>query len=398
MEKVKVIDSIMGSGKTEWAIAYMNANRQKRFIYITPFNDEIENRILPRCAGFVTGNPGSKFQDFKRLLMMGKNIAATHECFKMADEETRNLIEAQGYTLILDEVMEVIQDIKLSSADIATVLGRHAYIEKGTGSLIWTDTNYEADGRFYDIRKMSESRGLIAVTDPNGKCNFLLWLFPSEIFKSFDEVYLLTYLFDSQLHKAYFDLNCIPFEKWRVVKIGSGYEIIPHDGVTDDKIQIKIDIYEGALNSIGKNLASLSASWFKSRKNKSLQESLANNMYNFFRNICNAKSKEVLWTCFKTAEKGMKKGGFSKGFAVCNIRATNKFRDRTAVAYCVNIYMRPVIKNYFASRGVSIDEDGYALSEMLQFLWRSALRQGKEIRLYIPSSRMRGLLQKWIQG
>ena len=32
MKKVKVIDSIMGSGKTEWAIAYMNANRQKRFI------------------------------------------------------------------------------------------------------------------------------------------------------------------------------------------------------------------------------------------------------------------------------------------------------------------------------------------------------------------------------
>ena len=89
MKKVKVIDSIMGSGKTEWAIAYMNANRHKRFIYITPFNDEIENRILPRCSGFVTGNTGSKFQDFKRLLRMGKNIAATHECFKMADEETR---------------------------------------------------------------------------------------------------------------------------------------------------------------------------------------------------------------------------------------------------------------------------------------------------------------------
>ena len=43
-----------------------------------------------------------------------------------------------------------------------------------------------------------------------------------------------------------------------------------------------------------------------------------------------------------------------------------------------------------------MDEDLFALSEMLQFIWRSAIREGKDIHLYIPSSRMRGLLETWL--
>ena len=34
---------------------------------------------------------------------------------------------------------------------------------------------------------------------------------------------------------------------------------------------------------------------------------------------------------------------------------------------------------------------------MLQFIWRSAIRNGEEIWVYIPSIRMRSLLKKWIQ-
>ncbi len=45
---------------------------------------------------------------------------------------------------------------------------------------------------------------------------------------------------------------------------------------------------------------------------------------------------------------------------------------------------------------MSIQEDTYALSEMLQFIFRSAIRDGKEIELYIPSFRMRQMLKEWI--
>ena len=63
----------------------------------------------------------------------------------------------------------------------------------------------------------------------------------------------------------------------------------------------------------------------------------------------------------------------------------------------INRYLNPYIKQFFVSNGIDIDEDGYAMSEMLQFLWRSAIRDGKEINVYIPSIRMRKLLEQWIK-
>lgn len=59
--------------------------------------------------------------------------------------------------------------------------------------------------------------------------------------------------------------------------------------------------------------------------------------------------------------------------------------------------MNPIVKNFFLQHGVTVDEDGYALSEMLQFIWRSAIRNGEEIWVYIPSIRMRNLLKQWIE-
>ena len=78
------------------------------------------------------------------------------------------------------------------------------------------------------------------------------------------------------------------------------------------------------------------------------------------------------------------------------MRATNDYQDRTSVAYLVNKFINPYIKQFFTTHGVKVYEDEYAISELVQFIWRSAIRQGKDINIYIPSRRMRQLLKKWI--
>ena len=45
-----------------------------------------------------------------------------------------------------------------------------------------------------------------------------------------------------------------------------------------------------------------------------------------------------------------------------------------------------------------IEEDKWALSEFLQFMFRSGIRKGEKIRIYIPSLRMRNLLKRWMVG
>ena len=44
------------------------------------------------------------------------------------------------------------------------------------------------------------------------------------------------------------------------------------------------------------------------------------------------------------------------------------------------------------------NEDIWALSELIQWLFRSAIREEKEVNLYMPSSRMRSLLKDWLDS
>jgi hypothetical protein len=60
--------------------------------------------------------------------------------------------------------------------------------------------------------------------------------------------------------------------------------------------------------------------------------------------------------------------------------------------------LNPAVKQYFLQNGVAIDEDLYATGEMLQWIWRSAIRNGEKINIYIPSMRMRRLLKNWLNS
>lgn len=56
------------------------------------------------------------------------------------------------------------------------------------------------------------------------------------------------------------------------------------------------------------------------------------------------------------------------------------------------------MKHYFELQGIKVDEDAFATSEMIQWIWRSAIRKGEPITLYIPSDRMRNLFIKWLNN
>ena len=124
---------------------------------------------------------------------------------------------------------------------------------------------------------------------------------------------------------------------------------------------------------------------------------LKNNVLNYFCGILKTKSEDIIWTTFKGYEKKIKGKGYTKGFIPLNLRASNRYKNRTSCAYLVNRYVNPVVKQFFEKNGINVDEDAYALSEMLQWIWRSAIRDGKPINIYIPSKRMRTLLMNWLE-
>lgn len=163
-----------------------------------------------------------------------------------------------------------------------------------------------------------------------------------------------------------------------------------------------INIYDGKFNSIGMKIGKsnpLSKSWYedKRKKNLSIFNQLKKNTENYFRTITNTKSCHNMYTVFKPYCKYIKGEGYAKGFVPCNARGTNEFREKKSLAYLINFFMQPDIKQFIDHYHIEFDEDLFSLSALLQWIWRSQIRDGRPVDIYIPSERMRTLLKVWMK-
>jgi hypothetical protein len=113
------------------------------------------------------------------------------------------------------------------------------------------------------------------------------------------------------------------------------------------------------------------------------------------------EANERLWTTFKSYKKLITPttgAGYSVNqFLAFNQKASNLYRHVKKMAYLVNVYPHPDLVTFFHGNGISINQDQYAISEMIQWIFRSRIRSGKKIELFVPSTRMRGLLKKWMR-
>jgi hypothetical protein len=228
----------------------------------------------------------------------------------------------------------------------------------------------------------------------------------------FKETYILTYLFDGQIQKYYYDFHGVQYEKKSVVKENGRFKLVDYFKEDRSKYRDLIHVYEGKLNDIGEDENALSVGWFKRESVEGgLVGKLKGNLNNYLRNIQKAKASEILWTTFVDYRTDLSNKGFSKHiprgkkdeegkacFLPFSTRATNVYRHKSVLAFCVNRFVNPSDKDFFAQRDITIDEEQLALSDMIQWIFRSRIRDGQPIEIYIPSKRMRTLLYKWLEG
>ena len=96
----------------------------------------------------------------------------------------------------MDESIQVIERLNISQKDFELILSQLA-VEHEDGRIEWTDDAYT--GRFYDYKEMSDTGSLFRLN------NSLLNILNPDLLRSFEEVFMLTYLFDGQYQKAYLD-------------------------------------------------------------------------------------------------------------------------------------------------------------------------------------------------
>ena len=118
--KINVVDDICGSGKTSWAIQKINESaNDEKFIYVTPYLNEVDRIINSTQANFLERKPRKEkvlnSAHFKEMVESGNSIVTTHQLFRMMDKETLKMVKNAGYTLIMDEVANVINQAPIGS-------------------------------------------------------------------------------------------------------------------------------------------------------------------------------------------------------------------------------------------------------------------------------------------
>ena len=403
---IHVCDSIMGSGKSSAAITYMNERPDKRFIYITPYLEEAK-RIKNSCPGLRFAEPSNKIAKYQfskvkhteALIRDGRNVASTHQAFKEYSLEMLEQIREKEYILIVDECVDAIEKTSIHPADIK-LLEDSGYIECKNGMYRPTDKIYEGT-KFADEFSTLRSRSLVMQSDEGEDgLGLYYWMLSPDLITSFREAFVLTYMFESHGLCRLFEMCGISYDTINVTRSPDGAyrfdssELFLPDYVGELKSRIHI-LDNDKMNAIGEDRFDISLNWFTREKERVPQ--LKKNLENYFGHIVKDSAPgERMWSTYKSVVQKLKGVGYSRAFVPFNARATNEYGNRTCLAYPINIFMGFGEKRFWNERGVGPNEDLYALSVMVQWIWRSAIRNGSDIDLYLPSSRMRDMLLSWM--
>lgn len=403
---IRVCDAIMGTGKSSAAITYINEHPNDRFIYITPYLDEAA-RIKKECANARFIEPSNKLKEYNfrksahtaALIRDGKNISTTHQAFKGYTADMLQDIRLKQYTLIIDENVDVLESFEFHPDDLQIAVDA-GFVRENGGIYTRTDKPYRGSA-LSELFGLLKSRELVRLTDDNGDALFY-WTLPPDLLTSFKDVFVLTYLFEAQsLHHlmAIYDLK---YERIGIEKTeAGGFRFGDYPGYMPEYVKrlpemLRILDHQ-KLNEIGDDYYSLSMNWFKNDEDgvDRLKRNLINCYNNIWRDI---PADRRLWGSYNGAYNQVKGKGYSKSFLTFNAKATNEYRDKDCLVYIANLFMNVNEKRFYQMHGIDVDEDKYALSIMVQWIWRSAIRDGARVNLYIPSKRMRTLLIGWIQS
>ena len=64
--------------------------------------------------------------------------------------------------------------------------------------------------------------------------------------------------------------------------------------------------------------------------------------------------------------------------------------------YLLNLYPNPFLIRWLNKNGITVNQDHFPLTMLLQWVFRSQIRDGKEINLYLPAFRMREILKRYL--
>ena len=402
---IKIIDKPCGSGKTT---AMINSfNNQDKYLVIVPLLSEVD-RIVEGSneVEFVQphandNNAGTKYASLEEQLILGRNIVSTHKMFEsLAPLAKAGLLS--DYHIIIDEVPDVVQSIATKSkTSIDEFYFDTGFMEVDEGSGLlrptqkWIDNQSQVSDTLSPKILSAAMSGCLYLQDRQ----MFIWALPEVILQAGLSLSVLTYKAEGSLFVAYLRKLGLPFELETDASMDEQFREKAAKLITVEDIPALSRL---KLTHTGQQRGTKSASYCKkiSVSLKNLRD----------RKLKGVNIKDILVTCMKEAwlkpanDNKVKSGPLAKeshlskaNWIPNTTRGTNDYAHCSHLIYLYEQYPHPFIARWLGDSSREF-ADAYALTELIQWVWRSRVRKGEPITVYIPSLRMRMLFEIWLRG
>ena len=399
---VTIRDYPCGSGKTTSMIEGFRSDR--KYLVIVPLLTEVD-RVVERSKSNPfqqphanDNNAPTKTESLESMVLQGQNIAATHSLFERLVPLARQGL-LSDYDIIIDEVPEVVRSVSSKSkVSIEEFYLNTGYMTVDTGTGQVRPTN-----KWWSMRDdVDDTLSTSILTYANTGCLYLLeghlfiWAMPKELLTAGRTTTILTYKSKGSVLSSYLKKLEVPVEVANDNQLEEAFRKKAAELITIKDIS--------ALSRLSLSHSGQLAGMSNSKYCRTVVNALKNLRG---RQLKDVPADNILITCAKDGwyKKGNEEvaGPFASGsklFQGANwiakiTRGTNKYAHCSHLVYLYDQHMNPYVARWLEDNSRAFD-DAYALTELIQWVWRSRVRKGQPITLYLPSPRMRRLMVEWL--
>jgi hypothetical protein len=389
---IRFVDKPCGIGKSTEAMKSLS--HKERYLIVAPFLSEVDRWKAEASVPLAVAPENVNKSDWLRdNILEGNSCVVTHTLFDLVDLSRTDLSE---YHVIIDEVFDTVQAIAGVKEEVfeKVYLGEgYAVVDPTTGRVEPTE---KWDRLSEEVEKLAAVRTDLYIKAKQGtlyKANkgFFVSLVPSELFCSPRSCTVLTYLAESSQMVGYLRRLGIPFRIDRAddTAFRAGFK---------QRLAVK-DI--PALRGV--SMTHTAQEKMQAKGAKTVSSTLLNLRK---RELLGVPASHIALSCNKGRwydKEERPQGPFAKDSGLSKVnflpkttRGTNKYRHCSHAVYLNDLRLNPAEKEWLCWS--KEDEEAWALSELIQWVMRSRLRDGEEVSLYLASGRMKALLEDFLDN
>ncbi|RUX21431.1 hypothetical protein EOA27_06025 [Mesorhizobium sp. M2A.F.Ca.ET.037.01.1.1] len=404
-DPVLVIDRPCGFGKTTKMIQSFRSDR--RYLVITPLLSEVERIIEKSEVPFDQPDDEgrSKRDSLRELLSSGKNVATTHALYTdIVALANDGLLD--GYDIIIDEVPEVCRAInggKIKSFQRLYVETGYATVDPDTYRVTatekWHDEAHDVNDTLREnLYRLASARTLFLIDGV-----FFMWALPETLLHVGRSFTVYTFMAEGSMLLAYLRKIGIAYTLDEDAEANEAFRLKARELITIEKIPSLHGVslsYTGQTTSVdGRRVSNA----LRGLRRYDLGDDLSG----------------VLVTCAKSSwylngldnddvkqGRPAKPGPYASGSRMFDgatwlantTRGTNDYIDKSTLVYLWDQHINPYVNRWLGIGRDGVEQDQYALTELIQWVYRSRIRRGEKITVYLPSYRMRSILEDYLTG